>query len=834
MIDTETYELLINSLNFRKPILFLGAGFSSNAINSGSSVPIAMDLKAKLYNYFYEINCPKNVTEKDKQEIKAFPLAELCKAIQNDGRNAELTEFLVTIFKGCNADPNDPYHNLLCDYYWDKIYTLNIDDLVENVFKNNRKTIVVQNEKVRKLFNNQQQLIKLHGCVNNPTDGFIFSSDEYASNIAKEDYRLKEFSQDYFANDVIFLGTEFNESDVQVILEKNRQSGFTSNNCNYFFISPSIGYKLKSLITVTPNFHYIDWDTKKFLQECGSLNKRNKDIDIQERLLEQQGNFLKVRNYKDVPEEYESKLYYGNKVNFYDIFSNWDIENTKTERVCQKIIREGQSGGYAIAIYGKAFSGKTVVATRLLVELYKHGYESFSYNCDGEEELNQLFEYFNKCTSLKKVAILIDDAAYLYGSISKLISNVPNHIKSAIFILVSEEKKHNSQKHELICVNGREWKVNDQFDDKLPARVYRKLDEKHRLGSLTRYTNEGEAIAKIAESKFLTEFLYQLTHGQGFKDYFKKLLNDFLSNSNRENAELLKTMCIFSKLGIHNVNQGLLLLICPTIQKERFDDLIWGITTSGSVTLRCSEAYDEFLFSIPSSERLEIVYKTLTSIANMFREEENNRWKNVFEQLLKSKSLFHDLKLDQKDMAALFAKLERYYSNVSYFWLQRGLFKQSIGEYDESDNFLNQALAIRPNSYQIRHAIAKNKLEHSIAIVSRKHELEAFSLYENGIRELVSLIESPRFSRNIGHSVHSYIITTIKYFRKASKKISEAQILEMYEYLVQSSKQSYDQWMNTCRKDLFFYCQENAPKLTYLFEVKEFDKYNATNYIRKI
>lgn len=834
MISKETYDLLTNSLKFRKPVLFLGAGFSFNALNAGKTIPIADGLRDQLYKYFYEDNCPISVTDHDKKEIQTFPLSELCKAIQNDGRNSKLTEFLVDIFKGCNIDPDDPYHNLLCDYYWDKIYTLNIDDLVENIFKNNGMSIVVQNEKIRKPYGSAQQLIKLHGCVNNPDDGFIFSSDEYASNIAKEDYRLKEFSQDFFANDVIFLGTEFNESDIQVILEKNRLSGFTSNNCNYFFISPSIGYKLKSLILSTPNFHYIDWNAKKFLQECSSLDKKNKSIDVLERILEQQGNFLKVRNYTDVPSEYESKLYYGSKVNFFDIFSNWDIENTRTEKVCKKIMRESQAGGYVVAIYGKAFSGKTVVATRLLVELYKHGYESFSYNCDGEEELNQLFEYFNKSASLRNVAVLIDDAAYLYGSISKLVSNVPSHIKSAIFILVSDEKKHNSQKHELICVNGREWRINDQFDDKLPTRVYRKLDEKHRLGGLTRYANEREAISKIAEAKFLTEFLYQHTHGQGFKDYFRKLLSDFLENSNRKNSELLKAMCVFSKLGVHNVNQGLLLLVCPTINKDQFDDLILGITSSGSVTLRCSEAYDEFLFSIPSSERSEIVYKTLTSIANMFREEENNRWKNVFEQLLKSKSLFHDLKLDQKDIAALFAKLEKYYCKVSYFWLQRGLFKQGTGEYDECDNFLNQALAIRPNSYQIRHAIAKNKLEHAIAIVTKKRELEALSLYESGSRELISLIESPRFSRNIGHSVHSYIITTMKYFRKANRIINEEQILEMHEYLVQSSRQSYDQWMNTCRRNLFFYCNENAPNLKHLFEEKEFDKYNATNYIRKI
>ena len=835
MLDTNEIDLLFNSLNFRKPILFLGAGFSCGALAKDKPIPIGNELKEILFKEFYEVNCPTNVNEYDKEEIKTFSLSELCKSIQNDGRGAQLSELLIQTFKNSTPNPEDPYHNLLCDYYWDKIYTLNIDDLVENIYASNNIEFVVQNEKTRKLFANYRQLIKLHGCVNNHQQGFIFSSDEYASNIAKEDYRLKEFSQDYFSNDIIFLGTEFNESDLQIILEKNKQSGYSSNNCNYFFISPKIGYNLKSLIYSTPNFHHIEWNTKKFLEECSKLNKRNKSIIEQERLLEQAGNFLKVGNYTKVPNEYESQLYNGKKVKLYDIFSDWDIEISKTGTVRNKIERESKNSRYVVAIYGKAFTGKTVVATRLLVELYKHGYEAFSYNCDGEEELGLIIDYFNKNVSFKRVAVLIDDAAYLYGSISKLIPTISEHIESAIFILVSDEKKHNSQKHELIYVNGREWKVNDQFDDKLPARVYQKLNEKHRLGHLTRYHNEKEAIRKIAESKYLTEFLYQLTQGQGFKQYFRNRLNSFINSAQKDDIELIKSMCVFSKLGLHNVNKGLLYLIHPISLNTNFEDLLLGINSSGSISLRCAEAFDNYLFALPSKERAEIVYKTLTAIANMFREEENNRWKNIFEQLLKSHSLSHDLKLNRKDIAALFAKLEKYYYHVSYFWLQRGLFKQSNGEYDDCKNFLNQALSIRPNSYQIRHAIAKNELEKAISLVSKKNNFsEAFDLYESGLNELIDLIESPRFSMNIGHSVHSYITTTLRFYRKANRIIDKKDILEMHNYLIESSKQSFDQWMNSCRKDLLGYCTAYIPELKSLFDYSKFAKYSTTNYIRKI
>ena len=39
--------------------------------------------------------------------------------------------------------------------------------------------------------------------------------------------------------------------------------------------------------------------------------------------------------------------------------------------------------------------------------------------------------------------------------------------------------------------------------------------------------------------------------------------------------------------------------------------------------------------------------------------------------------------------------------------------------------------------------------------------------------------------------------------------------------------------MNACRRDLFAYCDENASELKHIIDIKEFEKYNKTNY-RKI
>ena len=824
---------LIESLKSRKPILFVGAGFSAGAICNGKEIPLGKNLKKEIFDYFYVMNCPKDITDEDKKYIKEFPLSELCRAIQRENRGKELKTFLITRFKGTVANSNDPYHFLLCDYYWDRIYTLNIDDLIENIYDQKGIKYVVQNERKQKTANGERQLIKLHGCVNQPEEGLIFSNEDYATSLATEDYRLKEFGQDFFANDIVFVGTEFNESDLSVLIEKNIQSGFSTGGNSYFFVTPSLSYQLKTLINSQKNFYYINWDCKTFLEKCSELKKSEKTIVDAKRLLEQYGGFQDVGDYKAVPQDYESKLYYGNKVIYYDIFADWDIVYSKTDRIVKKIIALQENSKSFISIFGKAFCGKTVAATRLLIELYKNGYASYSYNCSGETELLELNNYLRNNKDLKKVAVLIDDAAYLYGSIAKLINLLTDYPITVVFILVSNSSKHSSQKHELVGLCGWEWEVTGYFDDKLPYQIYRKLKEKKRLGKLLKL-NERQAVDRIKEAKQLVEFLYQNTYGDGFKTYFSKRANEIVQEASSDAIDFFNYLCILSKMGIYNISRGLISLRFRQLNQEELSDVVIGMELSGSITLRCSDAYDNYLFSIPSSERIKYIYDVLIGISNMFREGGNNRWQNVFEQLLKGRDLIRVLKIDKEDVVKLFAKMEKYYSDTSYYWMQRGLLKQYCHDYDEADTFLNQALCIRPNSYQIRHALAKNKLEKAMFLCDNNPGKEADDLYDDGSASLIALIEDPWFSNNIGHSVHSYISMTLKYFKKRGYIIDRSEVLTMYKYLVQSSKQNYDKWMKYCRENLFAYCKQYYPADAAMFDQEAFKAFKKVNYIQPV
>ena len=820
---------LINSLKFSNPILLTGAGFSLDAVCNGKKLPTGAELKVLLFNYFYIENAPIKINDNDLDDIKQYALSSLCEAIRREGRGKELDAKLIQMFKGVLPSERNSYYENICNYPWRKIYTLNIDDLLENIFAKKGIAYIVQNEPTMKVSNNCCQIIKLHGCVNNPKEGFIFSQSDYVARMAKHDYRMTEFAIDYFKNDIIFLGTEYNEYDIQTIIEQNKNQGFKSNNCKYFFVTPKASYLLKSLIENEPNCYHIQWDTKKFLEECSKLQKQNNNILAYESILKQIG-FKKVKDAINIPEDYECKLYFGAKVNYFDILGDWDIVLSKTSKILKKI--ELSMGGFITVLYGDNFCGKSVVANRLLIDLYKKGYEAYSYDCEGKDELDKLYQYINCQHDLLKIAVLIDDSAYIYEDVAKFVKNLPKHVVSMVFILVSETRKHQSKRYELQDkdINIIECKITDQLNDKMPKKIYNKLFEKNRLGKYKK-NDERSVIEIIKKDGSLIEFLFKLTQGEGFKTHFKNQLDFFLSECTEEEVKLFNIILILTKMGVYNIKEDLLILNSNHYVVDKFRDMVVGFGSSSGINLRCAAAYDDYLYKLSEETKVDIVCNLLISFSHMFREEINNRWKNVFEQLLKTRSLLKNLRIEKNSIIKIFVRIEKYYENVSYFWLQRGLAKQELKNYDEANVFLEQALSIRSNSYKIRHAIAKNKINKAIDLVSKETDFaESCTLFEDGLCDLIELMEDPLFSRNINYSVSTYILDSLKFYRKISYSIPKDEILYMNEILKNAAKIDYDSWMEKCRTKLYFYCKEKEPNLASLFERKEYEMYKKYNF----
>lgn len=285
-------KLLEQTLKMRNPVLFLGAGFSRGSLVGKKELPVGETLRKNIFDEFYKKEHLKKlkILEEDYAEIEKYELAELCGNInaESDERKKELIKFLVDTFKGAQVKKSDPFHKLLIEYNWKCIYTLNIDDLVENIYEASDKILCVQNEKIRKCFcEGTTQLVKIHGCVRKPELGFVFGKDEYQDSIQQENFKLRMFAQDFFDSDVIFVGTEFNEEDILYLINKYKKSGSRSNGSNYYFIAPKIKNKLKNLIKNNENFYFIPWTAKEFLVKCAKISNDTDMIFEKEKILKQ-------------------------------------------------------------------------------------------------------------------------------------------------------------------------------------------------------------------------------------------------------------------------------------------------------------------------------------------------------------------------------------------------------------------------------------------------------------------------------------------------------------------------------------------------------------------
>lgn len=297
-------ELLLDSLNNGTPILFLGAGFSFKALNhENKRIELASVLTNNIFEEFYEKNRAEDMTDDYIEGVKAYNLKDLCTTIKQESskRKEKLYDFLIDTFKGAHPDPRNDFHKQIQEYAWTKIYTLNIDDLIENIYLAEGKTILVQNEKsIRNNTDLSTELFKLHGCVNKRENGFIFSSDEYISMIETADFKMKEFANDYYKNDVIFIGTELDEDDIAYILKNYLTSGY-EHNTRCFYVCPSVKPKLLSQINADKNSFIIKWDAEKFLEYLSD--------NVQKREIEKENlNHLLARGFQSVDEVLKKKI----------------------------------------------------------------------------------------------------------------------------------------------------------------------------------------------------------------------------------------------------------------------------------------------------------------------------------------------------------------------------------------------------------------------------------------------------------------------------------------------------------------------------------------------
>jgi hypothetical protein len=136
----------------------------------------------------------------------------------------------------------------VCGWFWRRIYTTNVDDLVELVYRGARvvasvRRVVAPDEYAdRDMLLREVQYVKLHGSVDVDEKPLTFSPIEYGRRAALHDIWYDHFLRDYCTYPTILVGTELNEPLFWQYLaaRQERPRGAPESRPKSFLVSPNI------------------------------------------------------------------------------------------------------------------------------------------------------------------------------------------------------------------------------------------------------------------------------------------------------------------------------------------------------------------------------------------------------------------------------------------------------------------------------------------------------------------------------------------------------------------------------------------------------------------
>lgn len=776
-------KLLTDRMSSRTPVLVIGAGFSYGALNGQKKpLPIGSELANELFDTILE-KLPKGSSQyleeyrQDRDKLK-----ETCDNIREEHLVKKRNEYITQRMNGCYCAPDD-YHMLLKSHPWKHIFTLNVDDLLEYIYESapdqEQPNIHIKG-KSHLDSETTFDLYKLHGSVRNHLLGYVFDSQEYREYTTEAGWALERFGQLFLTNDVIFLGTEFQEEDLWFMIEKYIKMVDIKQPHHYFFVSPNIyDRKLRRDIESAPYMHYIPWDTKQFLTHLKSAISDVEDTRIKMR--DYGAVFYDEKKQEAISRsQYGSELYYGMPPRPIDFFQSFDIIRPDLRGKAKSIVKCG--GNRLIILHGMPYVGKTCAALRLGVDLMGYGYDFLVFNLptsmDAKSYEMILLEYLGQMPEGAKVAILAENMPDFYNRVKNIMKKCPAQIDSFIFLCTAVTADHESKKYLLDeCTMLEEMFITEKTkDNRMADAIYDKLQEKNHLNKLRLYGDtRKECIQYIKQVNDIIDVLYIAQEGRGFIAHFSEWIDKKPAGEEREAFLYLNVLLRLGILTISRVVFLSLLTQCGIKIEMRtfledYGDAVQLV--EDNLSLRCSRLlWDSAKGQLDIKTILRQLARSARHISRNLREGDETIENAMFQKLIKANNLHRQLGIPYKAIADMLLELEDDCKRLSYYWVQRGIANREIEKFEEANNAFSEAASIRNNtSFHVKHAQAKNYMQWGLWAITHQPSM-ATTLFGRGKEQMEDLIQDAP-GRYYAYSVHTYVDMMLRFHQKSGISIN--------------------------------------------------------------
>ena len=234
-IDWESSDFAFLRQQFQtgNVVLFAGAGFSVEAVNVlGESPPLGTELARRL-------------AERAKLPYSNEQLSIVFETVRSAIGSKSLSWQLRDLF---TIESYAPWYKSLRQLVWNRIYTINIDDLFQKLYAGPAEQVLetivcpAAPEERDQLFG-ALQCVHLHGHVQRFSQGFTFTLDEFARQTATVNPWYSTLLDDLFRHPVVFVGTDLQEAPFYHYLQlrDSKTNGIHEYRPKSFLVSPTIG-----------------------------------------------------------------------------------------------------------------------------------------------------------------------------------------------------------------------------------------------------------------------------------------------------------------------------------------------------------------------------------------------------------------------------------------------------------------------------------------------------------------------------------------------------------------------------------------------------------------
>lgn len=635
-------------------------------------------------------------------------------------------------------------------HIWPRIYTLNIDDATDKALiskskqKVNIKTINGNWNETDLLFD-KIDLIKLNGCINRPSEGFIFSPSEYASASNNPHEWYRQLGRDFLNYTFVFIGTKLDEPLFyqQIEYYKSAWEGTPGTPGKAYLITPSIE-EIDRLSLSTSNIEHIPGTLEDFVRWVEkSISNERKPIDVAlarnpelaisastDYLEHDFSKIIKIDSKKKIKKDVEKgktrEFYLGFKPTWNEVF-----EEIPARLHFQEEIEEAVSAknSRVYAIIGQAGSGKTTSLMLLAKYLSEQG-EAVYY-------LNEPIAYLEK--SIKKLDrvntrpyyFFIDRASSVLDGIIQTLDD--SDIRNAT-IVVGERLNVWKRRTEwaLSPFKPKTLKTNGISDGDASA-ILEKLKEFGPWSKIALIQDSDRKNQLIEKSKRqLLIGLLELTVGYGFEQI---IADDFDKLPSDESKVLVTLVGLATIHGLTMSRDTCLAALNSLGIKTHIDKLLLdthGIIHQTDSYLRARHpVYIDKLFDgrTPFELKEKAIRGLLLAMTRYAKPISKHMSRNdvmLFKLAINHNFLGNYFHGNQQKILDLFKNFEKFFELDGLFYLQYGLALRDMNMHDEALRKLQSAVdswAMKQTEHAYAHQLLICALNSTKELAYRNLEL---------------------------------------------------------------------------------------------------------------